>query len=217
MTRRRSPLVGTSGSTFEFITLRDQILGILIPAFLMVLVRALFWMLFGIMALAVGQQAGGLLALSVAVYFYVGVLTGRVRDSKMIPIAMTLSLVLCVIAAFDYWPPLLEWKRIEYQQFYRMSWIFDGEWIPVYWAVVWLRLFAVLFLPLVVWSPFRFSDWALGIEITWPKARETGFTPGNPESIPDVGDRGIQAARHNVPTDGGESVVIIPAPTVQGQ
>lgn len=185
---------GGGGMTFQHITMRDTILGIVLPAALMIVQRLLFWLLFFIMVLMVGEQAPALLALSVAVFLYDAVRMGRARESKMAGAMLLISFILCAVAAFDYWPTLLQWQRFDNRFHYRVSWMFhrwwsewlslDTGWQPAYWGVVWLRLFAVLVVPAIVWSPARLSDWALGIEIAWPIARETRFAQGDPASIP---------------------------------
>lgn len=185
---------GGGANTIQNITNKDTIIGIVLFAAVMVTQRVLFWLIFFLLVLMAGEQAGAILALSVAIFLYDAVRMGRSKEGKMVLPALLLAALLLMVAAFDYWPTLLQWQRVESQMHYRVTWTFtrwwsswlsfDTNWQPMTWAVAWLRIFAVVVVPAIVWTPGKLSDWALGIEIFAPLLRETRYAQADPSAAP---------------------------------
>ena len=78
---RRNPsiIAGSRGGalSFERITIWNTILGIVFPGLIIVFARLTLCLIFFTLALVVGRQAGGLIAISIAVYVYLGVRLGE--------------------------------------------------------------------------------------------------------------------------------------------
>lgn len=226
MTRNRnngSPrIIGTGGAgmTFQRITLRDTILGIVLPGVFMIGARLLMVLLAFLLLLAIGRQAAGVISTTIAFYLMkCAILDGKVNTESVKPIGISLavSTALIFIETMGYWPSgILDWQWSEL----RMMWSsLGGAFVPATAAVVIVRLFALIIVPLVVWSPARYVDWAFGIEIVWPIARETRFAQADPESIPGPRDMGVRASRQRKNEQSNEEsvVVSIPQPDVQGR
>jgi hypothetical protein len=227
MRRRRNDtrthvVAGTRGQgaiSLERITNWQTALGIGMFALLAVIARFFVWLIFFALCLIVGRQAGGLMALSLAVYIYLGLRMGRdVSYNRMIPLALMLSLPLIVLDLFDYWlVDVLDWAWIDLRLYY--SWR-GAEFVPAPPILVAVRIFSVVVVPTIVWAPAGAADWALLQEVKWPKVRETIFAPADPGSItPPPGEPALRIAHprgeQEEPTKPESRVV--PAPIVVGK
>lgn len=203
--------------TIERITVWQTLLGIVLPALAAVLSRLLLCLVFASLILIVGRQAGGLIALSVSLYVYLGTLLGRnVTQHKVVPLALVVALPLIALDLFGYWlTEIVDWTWREWQMYYS---VWGSEFAPASSLLVTLRVFSAIVVPLVVWSPSRAVDWALGIEITLPKARETGASPMDIGSVPQPDGYDVQTARGaQARVDADESgTYYVPEPDVIG-
>lgn len=222
MANQGSPRIfgmGGGGMTFQRITLRDTILGIVLPGLFMIGARMLMVTLAFFLVLAIGRQAGGIISATVAATLGAYTLVGRAvnnQNAKTMGVSLLIAIMLMFVETMGYWPShIVDWQWSEL----RMLWSpLGGEFISATPLVLIVRLFSFVVVPLVVWSPARFVDWAFGIEIVWPIARETRFAQADPGSIPGPSDMAIKASRQQqVEQEPGESVVVsIPQATVQG-
>jgi hypothetical protein len=171
--------------TYQQISLKDQILGIEVPFWILIARRLLGWIVIFGMVLMAGEQLPTWIAVSVAFYLWSERRTDKRRDGKMVTPMLFAAVILCAFASFGYWPTLLQWQRVEYGWAYRVVWgaswagwfwgrlAVDTGWLQMEWGVAVLRVFSTIIVPLIVWSPGRIADWALGIEIFSPTWRES--------------------------------------------
>ncbi len=210
MPNNRSLLINRpgAGGTFEAITLKNTILGILIPGAIVAVMRLFVALAFVAMMLAVGKHAGGLLGCGVAFHLLLRDDADRTHHAELALIGVALT----VISVFEYWPvDLLDWALIDGALYVR--WL--GDWRVATPTVVGLRLFAIFGLPFVAWVPHQIVTAAFVSEIRWPKLRESPIAQIDPESI----DEEARPFRnHATPRQEAarETVVNIPAPRVEG-
>lgn len=172
--------------TSQRITLKDQLLGIALPLFVMIVQRCLFWLIVFMMILMAGEQAPTWIAVSIAVYLWDEKRMNKRRGSKkMVPVMLFAAIILCGFASFGYWPTLLQWQRVGYGWSYRVAWgatwdswlgsrlAVDTGWSQMKWDVAVLRFVSIFIAPSIVWLPGSLADWALGMEIFSPTWRES--------------------------------------------
>jgi len=210
---------GSGGIPPHPVTVKDTLIGIVLPGLFMVGSRLLMATLAFFLILAIGRQAGGVIAGTVALYLYVAILTKQIRGEKSgaLLFSLVIAAVLMFVETLGYWPAaVVDWQWIDLQMYWSAA---GGEFQPATPIVMFVRLFAILVVPMVVWSPARFVDWALGIEIVWPIARETRFSSGDPGSIPVPSDMAIRAGKRDEqpPAQARPIVVQAPSPNIQGE
>ncbi len=173
--------------TYQKISLKDQILGIEVPFWILIVRRMLGWFVIFGMILMAGEQLPTWIAISVGVCQWdeKRTRTNKRRDSKMIPVALITAVILCAFASFGYWPTLLQWQRVGYGWAYRVAWganwsgwfwgnlAVDTGWLQMEWGVAVIRVVSTVIVPLIVWMPGKLADWALGMEIFSPTWRES--------------------------------------------
>lgn len=168
--------------TSQRITLKDQILGIEVPFWILIARRILGWfVIFGTILMA-GEQLPTWIAVSVAVYQQ---MNKRHDNDKIIKVALIAAVILCAFASFGYWPTLLQWQRVGYGWSYRVAWganwsgwfwgnlAVDTGWLQMEWGIAVLRVVSTIIIPSIVWMPGKLADWALGMEIFSPTWRES--------------------------------------------
>jgi len=222
---------GRSGMTMQRVTLKGQMLGIIIPWMLQIAQRALFWLVMFFTVLMGGDHLPTWIALSIAIYLWDNNRTGRTHSNKMVPIMMLIAVTLCLFASFDYWPTLVEWGRIDTRMSYRVHWgaswdswvgaklALDTGWLLASWGVVWLRILSVILLPSIVWLPAKLADWAIGAELGFPQWREkTGPGRVAVESMPMPEGYNLTSDRRSPdPEDDIEpTIIVVPEITKRG-
>jgi len=221
---------GRPGTTIQYITLKGQMLGIIIPWLLMIFGRLLFWLIMFFTVLMGGEHLSTWIALSIVFYLFWG--NRSIPGSKIIPVLLVTATVLGLLATFDYWPTLVQWGRLDGRMSYRVHWgatwdswlgsrlAIDTGWLIASWGVVWLRVLSTILLPSIIWLPSRVADWALGSELVAPQFREL-FTPRyvDVESMPYPDGYNPRSVRRAPPSDQDETepeVVRIPQPRRRG-
>jgi len=187
-------ILGRPGSmTYQKLTLKGQMLGALVPFWLMISMRGLYCMVVFILVLIVGEYTGAIVAVSVGF----SLLSRRTINRKLAAVALVISAIITFLAVFDYWPTLIGWRLVGYGMEYRVRWgaswdswlgsrlALDTGWVAAEWVAAWTRMLSGVVLPLIIWTPAKLSDWALGVEGAFPQWRE-GTRPGKAavESIP---------------------------------
>ncbi len=224
--------IGTGPRTVQKVTLRDQILGIILPLGIMIVQRCLFWLIVFFMILMAGQQMPTWIAVSVAVLLWDEKRTGKPRDAKMVPMMLFAAVILCGFASFGYWPTLLQWQRVEYGWAYRAIWgttwsgwlwgnlALDTGWLQMEWGAALLRVVSVIIVPLIVWAPARVADWALGIEIfspTWRESMRSGvIDPGSMKMPPGHSPRALTRKQAEAEAEEQSPVPMPSRPNWQG-
>jgi hypothetical protein len=214
MTKDRDVIVGRGrGGTFEKITLGGTILGILIPFAILTTLRLMLIGIGTVVVLMIGRYAGGLIGLGTGVYVFVRCWQQKfVKRPELTVGAFCLSFILILVAIFDYWPAIVDWRWSGAEML--VSW-FGKPWRPVNAFVVALRLFFIFALPIAVWTPYSWVEWAFKMELKWPKFRETPFATADPGSVK---DGGISATKKSAKgeDDDKDEFVIVPAPRIEG-
>ena len=197
------------GQTFERITLKDTILGALLfwAAMLALRLAAVGYVV--AWALVTGRGAGWIVLVLV-------ILTLQdVRVDSVVPLSYSISFdsakylkhrrsytvallagaALCALHLVDVWPAI-HWEWGDGQ-----AWWVAGRWsgaLSPLWT--WLRVIFIAGSAWVIWSPSLLLNWVLKTEQVYPKARETTYAQGDPESILDPHGRPyVRAARGQQP------------------
>jgi len=203
------------GGTFEQITLRGTILGIVIPLAAIAAMRLVLMGLLVFIMLMIGRYAGGILAFGVGLYSFITAWRRAPVDRPwLVFVAFAMSLVLILIAVFNYWPDfLLMWVWVD-GQMYVSLWGHGLQ--PASPLVVGLRIFLIFAVPLAVWTPWQWTEWALSMEMRWPKLREVPFATADPGSVRGAG---IRAASGSSQAKNGSTTetLVIPSPDVEGK
>lgn len=202
------------GGTFENITLRSTLLGIAIPFLSVAIMRLMLIGLALIVALMIGSYAGGVLSFGVGLYCFINAWRREpVAHPWFVFSSFVASFILIFVAVFGYWPDfLIGWYWIDGQM--QVS-VWGSALQPVTPWIIGVRIFVIFAVPLAVWTPWQWTEWALSMEMRWPKLREVPFHQADPGS---VAGSGIKAMRNTADDDViGPKTLVIPSPTVEGK
>ena len=204
----------SSGGTFENITLKSTLLGIAVPFLSVAIMRLLLVGLGSIIALMIGSYAGGILSFGIGLYCFINAWRhAPIAHPWFVFSAFVASFVLILVSVFGYWPSfIVGWYWINGQM--QVS-FWGSELQPVTPWIIGLRIFLIFAVPLAVWTPWQWTEWALSMEMRWPKLREVPFSRADPGSVE---GSNIKAMRTTPEAEiaGGE-VTMIPAPIIEGE
>lgn len=231
MSQSNTGVIGGRGDiTIEKISLKSQVLGIVVPWVVMIAQRVLFCLVIFLCVLMAGEHVSTWILGLVALNFWDSQRIGRPVISRAIPILLFGALALGLLASFDYWPTLIQWGRIDTRMSYRVRWgetwtwwllprlSLDTGWLLASQGVVLLRALSILLFPAIILKPALLADWAIGTELALPQWR--GLRPGlaDPASVPMPSGYNVQGnQRSPQPEDKAEpEIVVIPQPRRRG-
>jgi hypothetical protein len=219
---------GGSQTTIERIDWRSTLQGILAFAGLMVGCRLLALGLLCTAALAIGRAAGLFFLASATLLslrfgweispsrdrnrywaeFWIDQKDHEVREAVIWLVAF--GLLALGAWAFGYWPRILRWQIHQGTLRYQLAetsflwWAWGGRWVDASPALIAVRVFAVTFLPAILYGPLWIAHWAARIEVVAPKVREAHTATINPSNFNRPDGRPIQGVQHVTPDNGRE-------------
>ena len=153
--------------------------------------RSFIVVLFLFAALMIGRYAGGVVGISIGIFCYIHAWQQKkLEHAGLILTGFIVSIVLVFLAVFDFWPWfLLDWEFVDGRMmvsFFAQPWTVVRPWLTI------VRVLVIFAAPLVVWTPYQWAEWALKMEMFYPKLREVPFATADPGSVQ---GSGVKAAK----------------------